>query len=195
MTTEFWWVRHGPTHAKTLIGHTDIAADLSDHKALNRLATFLPKTDAVFSSDLIRASETARAIAKYPSPAQRLKTLREMNFGDWEGLDFTTVAKSDPDLSRKFWENPGDASPPNGESWDVFSRRIHNQINRFTSQNIGQKVVVVAHFGVILAALQLAGNFSAKSVFSFKIANLSVTKLNYDPVSSGWAIQIVNQNV
>lgn len=37
-----WWVRHGPTHAKTFIGWTDRPADLSDTAALARLAAFLP---------------------------------------------------------------------------------------------------------------------------------------------------------
>jgi len=195
MTIEFWWVRHGPTHAKALIGHTDIAADLSDHKALKRLEAFLPETKNVFSSDLIRASETAQAISKSAFPVQKQKGLREMNFGDWEGMDFAAVAKSDPDLSRKFWENPGDTSPPKGESWNLFSRRIHTEINKIISQNPDQKVLIIAHFGVILAALQLAGNFTSKSVFSFKINSLSVTQLNYHPSNSGWTIQSVNQSV
>ncbi len=195
MATEFWWVRHGPTHSKALIGHTDIAADLSDQKSLDRLANFLPKTSAVFSSDLIRASETARAISKNPPPAQRLKNLREMNFGDWEGKDFATVAKSNPELSRQFWENPGNAAPPNGESWNRFSQRIHIEIDKITTKNPDRKIIVVAHFGVILAALQLAGNLTSKSVFSFKVNNLSVTQLTYYSDSSNWEIQNVNQNI
>jgi len=54
-------VRHGPTHAKTMVGHADVPADLSDTAALSRLSNYLPEVPVV-SSDLIRASATADAI-------------------------------------------------------------------------------------------------------------------------------------
>ncbi len=193
MTLDFWWVRHGPTHAKALIGHTDIAVDLSDLPALDRLKSFLPMQDKLFSSDLIRASETAQAISNISAPVLKRKGLREMNFGDWEGKSFEVVAKSDPEFSRGFWENPGDTSPPNGECWNVFSQRIHSEIDTLISLATSKHIVVVAHFGVILAALQLAGGFSNKSVFSFKINNLSVTRLCYHSTNAAWSIRSVNQ--
>ncbi|MDZ4137070.1 MAG: histidine phosphatase family protein, partial [Paracoccaceae bacterium] len=51
--TRFHWVRHGPTHAKAMIGWTDLPADLSDHPAIARLTAFLPDAAGVVSSDLI----------------------------------------------------------------------------------------------------------------------------------------------
>jgi hypothetical protein len=60
--TRFWLVRHGPTHAKTMIGWTDLAADLSDTGALQRLAAHLPPGAPVISSDLSRAIATADAL-------------------------------------------------------------------------------------------------------------------------------------
>ena len=60
--TRFFWVRHGPTHAKTMVGWSDLPADLSDHVALARLSDALPRDAVVVSSDLIRAVATADAI-------------------------------------------------------------------------------------------------------------------------------------
>ena len=57
------WVRHGPTHAKTLVGWTDLPADLSNTAQLQRLSDHLPQDAVVISSDLIRAADTADAIA------------------------------------------------------------------------------------------------------------------------------------
>ncbi|MGL6209472.1 MAG: histidine phosphatase family protein, partial [Paracoccaceae bacterium] len=57
--TRFFWVRHGPTHAKTMVGWTDLPADLSDTAALDRLKATLPQGAVTISSDLIRATATA----------------------------------------------------------------------------------------------------------------------------------------
>ena len=60
--TRFWWVRHGPTHRKDMIGWTDVAADLSDVDRLSRLAAYLPAKAPVICSDLLRCRATADAL-------------------------------------------------------------------------------------------------------------------------------------
>src|SRR5690606_24710314 len=61
--TRFWLVRHGPTHARGMVGWTDLPADLSDGTALARLSAHLPGEAPVISSDLSRAVATADALA------------------------------------------------------------------------------------------------------------------------------------
>ncbi len=51
---DWYWVRHGPTHAKAMIGWTDLPADLSDTAKLARLEAMLPTGGKVVSSDLSR---------------------------------------------------------------------------------------------------------------------------------------------
>lgn len=188
--TQFWWVRHGPTHLKAAIGWSDPPADLSDKNALSRLDQYLPDDALLVSSDLQRAVKTADEISAGRHRIEALKELREMNYGRWDGMAFDEIAQTDPDLSREFWENPGDVSPPDGESWNMLSTRIHNTIQTLSGQH--DEIIVVAHFGVILAALQTAGNFSPSNVFSFKIDNLSVTRLEYLSDASTWRIHGVN---
>jgi alpha-ribazole phosphatase len=94
--TNFWWVRHGPTHATVMAGWSDIAADLSDTAALERLSDYLPATALVISSDLVRCTATADAIA---GARQRLPAdpgLRELNFGDWEMRNWADIDAEDP---------------------------------------------------------------------------------------------------
>ncbi len=195
MAVDFWWVRHAPTWADTMVGHTDVAADLSDKKALSRLAKFLPADAAVISSDLSRSSQTADAITGNRQRLAHSPNLREIFFGDWEGQTFDAVAHSHPDLSRNFWENPGHVAPPNGESWDIFSNRIKDTIHHILENDPPENLILVAHFGVILAALQHAANLPSKSVFSFKISNLSITRLSFLQKSAAWSIRSVNQNL
>lgn len=192
MTTRFWWVRHGPTHEKAAIGWTDIPADLTNVPALNRLSTYLPASARIVSSDLQRASATADVVQvdrlrKPDDPA-----LREMNFGDWDGRSFADIAESDPETSRQFWETPGVIAPPNGESWNDLSSRISAAVDGIIQEHGTGDIVVVAHFAAILTALQRASGMSAKAAFSFKIDNLSVTRLDYIHTTKSWRVHGVN---
>ena len=169
-----WFVRHGPTHAKAMIGWTDLPADLSDHAAIARLRAALPDAPVV-SSDLTRAVQTADALL----PDTRLPhdaALREINFGAWEGLTFTQAQTSDPALIRAYWETPGDVAPPAGESWHQTSARVSQAIDRYIAQGLND-LIVVAHFGAILTQVQRARSITAYAAFAQKIDNLSITHL------------------
>lgn len=192
MTTRFWWVRHGPTHAKAAIGWTDIPADLNDIPALNRLSSYLPADARIISSDLQRASATADAVQANRLRQPDTPALREMNFGDWDGRSFADIGSSDPEASRQFWENPGVIAPPNGESWNDLSARITTKVDGLIQKHGTGDIVVVAHFAAILTALQRASGMSAKAAFSFKIDNLSVTRLDFVHASNSWRVHGVN---
>ena len=192
MTTRFWWVRHGPTHAKAAIGWSDLPADLSDTAAIARLDAHLPTDARIISSDLQRASATADAIQGSRNRLPHTASLREMNYGKWEGLPFPEIAKRDPEISRKFWSEPGQTAPPKGESWNALSNRINTTVDALLTEHGKGDIVMVAHFAVILTALQRASNMSAKAVFSFKIDNLSVTRLDYLHDAKTWRVHGVN---
>ena len=176
--TRFWLVRHGPTHAKSMVGWTDLAADLSDTAALARLNAHLPPDAPVISSDLSRAITTADALGPRPrlphDPA-----LREMHFGKWEARAFAEIEAEDPDHIRAFWETPGDIAPPGGESWNTLAGRIWAALDRHDGR--APDLIVVTHFGPIVAALQRAENLSPETAFAHRIDNLSVTCLTLTP--------------
>ncbi len=184
--TRFWLVRHGPTHARTMIGWTDLPADLSDTDALARLNARLPPDAPVVSSDLARAIATADALGPRPrlphDPA-----LREIHFGQWEQRSFAEIDAESPALIRAFWELPGDSRPPGGESWNDLTARSWAALDRL--QGTAPDIIVVAHFGPILAALQRAAGITALEAFSHRIENLSLTRLTLAPPM----VEVVNQ--
>ncbi|HIP22951.1 MAG TPA: histidine phosphatase family protein, partial [Rhodobacteraceae bacterium] len=167
-------------------------ADLSDTAQISRLKTYLPKDAKFLSSDLTRARETARAIHNGQQWLPEMPEFREMNFGDWEGKGFDAVEKSDPALWRAFWESPGSVAPPNGESWHQLSMRINAALSKLHQSGPQGNIVITAHFAVILAALQQATSMPAAAVFSFKINNFAVTKLDYLHESNNWRVMGVN---
>jgi broad specificity phosphatase PhoE len=173
--SRFFWVRHGPTHAKAMVGWTDLPADLSDQAQLDRLHAHLPSEALVISSDLSRASTTADAIARHRTRLPHDPDLREINFGAWEMKGPNDV--EDQDHLRAYWETPGEVRAPDGESWNDVTTRVNAAVSRLLASHPGQDFVAVAHFGVILTQVQVALNLTAYQAFSHKIDNLSVTEI------------------
>lgn len=188
MTTTFHWVRHGPTHAKTFVGWRDLPADLSDMAQIERLNALLPADAVVVSSDLIRCSKTADTLGRHRWPDDA--RLREFNFGDWDGMPFDIIAKQDPELSRAYWETPGDVAPPNGESWNQSAHRVKGAVEDLRTAHEGKHIIIVAHFGTILTQVARAMEINPQQAMKCKIDNLSVTTLvDYGDV---WGVHRVN---
>ncbi|MEX0348720.1 MAG: histidine phosphatase family protein [Paracoccaceae bacterium] len=188
--TRLHLVRHGPTHAKTMVGWSDLPADLSDTDAIARLSAHLPAHALVISSDLLRAVDTATAVGTGRRRLPHDQALREIHFGDWELRAFYEIEAEDPDRIRAYWEQPGDVRPPNGESWNEVCARVDAAIDQLIAAHTGQDLIVVAHFGVILTQVQRALQLDANAAFGHRIDNLSVTQLTHSP--TGWTVGHIN---
>ncbi len=184
--TRLWLIRHGPTHSDSLVGWSDIPADLSDTARIARLEAALPDAPVV-SSDLDRAVKTADALTARRVRLDHAPELREIHFGDWELRSQEEVAASDPVLARTFWESPGSARPPGGESWDALRCRVHGALDRLAGRG-HEDLIVVAHFGVILCAVQRALGIGAADAFAHRVDPLSLTRVDAPP----WRAGVIN---
>ncbi len=185
-----WLVRHGPTHAKTMIGWTDRPADLSDAAALDRLGAALPEAAEVVSSDLSRAVATADRIGGTRARRSHREELREIHFGAWEDRSFAEIDAETPGEIRAFWETPGAVRAPGGESWDDLTARVTAGIDTELERG-AEDLIVVCHFGAILTQVQRALDLTAQAAFRMKIDPLSVTLLERH--GSGWSVGFVNR--
>lgn len=188
--TRFWWVRHGPTHEKVFTGWRDVPADLSDHAALDRLNAYLPQDAVVISSDLVRAVATADTLSPSRSRLPHEPGLREFDFGVWDGMKFDAIAARDPELSRAFWESPGDIRAPDGESWNDVAARVSDVVTRLTRDHAGRDIIAVAHIGVIMTQIAVAQGQGAYAAMGHVIDNLSVTSMTHE--EDGWRLNLVN---
>lgn len=170
--TQLWLVRHGPTHARRMVGWTDLPADLSDSAALSRLERALPQAPVV-SSDLIRATATADAIQGARPRLPHDPALREFHYGAWEDRSFDEI--DSPEL-RRYFEAPGDHRAPGGESWNDVAARVHGAVTRLAGP---PDLIVVAHMGVILTLWQRARGISPYEALGHKIDNLSLTRIDW----------------
>jgi len=188
---DWWWIRHGPTHAKCMVGWIDIKADLSDKSTLNKLDKHLPNNANVVSSDLSRAIETASAIQNNRNRLANAFNLREFNFGDWDGKNWKDISNAYPELSRAYWSNPGDIAPPNGESWNQSSKRINACVDEINANSSCKNIIAVAHLGVILTQIQRAMNISPLEVIANKIDNFSITRIRFS--KNKWNVIKINK--
>lgn len=178
--TTWHWVRHGPTHEKSFVGWRDVPADLTDTALIARVRDHLPDRAVMVSSDLARSVATADVLtAPRHSRLPHERDLREIDFGIWDGMRFDAIAARDPELSRAFWDQPGDIRAPGGESWNETMARVSAVVDRLNATHPDGHIIAVAHFGVILTQVQRALRVSAYDAMAHKIDNISVTTLRH----------------
>lgn len=141
--------------------------------ALDQRLEKLP-IDAVYSSDLRRAADTAKPLAdRRGLSVTQLADLREVWLGDWERGEFRRRAfERDPEWLEFARTGRWDLVP-NSEGDEALRARVSRTVNRIASAHIGQTVAVVAHGGVINAYVAAAYNLD-RTYFA-AIENTSVT--------------------
>jgi probable phosphoglycerate mutase len=147
--------RHGETDWNAVgrwQGHTDRALTERGRRQAAELAERLvdAEIDAVYSSDLLRAVETAEPVAKRLGlPLQTLPELREVDVGTWAGLTRDEVAERFPDGFRRWseWQTGWE----DGETYDEMGERVVGAILRVAGEHDGGRILVVSHGGAIRA--------------------------------------------
>ncbi|MGN1207405.1 MAG: histidine phosphatase family protein [Eubacteriales bacterium] len=129
-----FFLRHGQSMGnleRRFLGHTDLPlTDLGCRQA-DRAAAYLAEQGitAVYSSDLLRACQTAAPIAeKYGLTVDKCAGLREIYAGKWEGLPFTVLADEYADSYHTFRRDLGRACPDGGESTQEVGDRVYRTI-------------------------------------------------------------------
>jgi len=113
------------------------------------------KWDAVISSPLIRCKRFARSVAhSLDIPFETDERLREYDFGDWDGKTYEEVLHTQHKEVEDFFANPEALTPPNGESYGRFKRRIIGYWEALQENTPpGKRILMVSHGGVILVIL------------------------------------------
>jgi len=151
------FIRHAETEmAGRYCGHSDPDLNAQGRAQLTRLAQLLREEmlDTVYSSDLRRATSTAQAIAAGRNIPRVLRpALREIDFGDWEGLSWEEIEQLDPDYAQKWVISYPHLPAPSGESFQDFERRVLAEVNHLMNCSPGP-IAVVTHGGVLRVVLR-----------------------------------------
>ena len=151
-------VRHGETVAQSSIrfwgGRTNV--DLSEEGRRQVLANlpFLSRQsfDLVVASPLRRAWDGARLLVG-SAPILILEELREVDFGDWEGLTKDEIQLRDPVLYDAWQSHESDFAYPGGEARPDFRARVRRGVEKIAGSG-ATEALVVCHKGVIRLAVE-----------------------------------------
>ncbi|WP_321800098.1 histidine phosphatase family protein [Caballeronia sp. J97] len=188
MTTQVFFIRHGETdwnRIKRIQGHIDIP--LSGHGFLQaeqlgqRLARE-GRIDAVYSSDLQRARQTARPFADALGLDVRLSEgLRERFYGAFQGHDSDEISDKFP-AEYVEWQtrDPGFSPPGDGESQRVFYHRVVHAMEPILAAHQQGRIAVVAHGGVLDCIYRFAMKLSLQEPRNWPLLNCSVNVVDYE---------------
>jgi broad specificity phosphatase PhoE len=153
-TCRLYLLRHGATdnnlaHPPRLQGcRVDAGLSPEGFEQARQTQAFLAQVhlDAVFSSPLLRARQTAEAIA-WPRglEVQVVREITEVDVGRWEGRTWAEVDRSDPEAYRLFTTDAGRNPYMGGENLAEVQARVVPALERLLEQNRGRVVLAVAH--------------------------------------------------
>ncbi len=186
MKTELILVRHGETDWNKegkFQGSTDI--DLSREGILQaRLLKDALKNnfDYVYASPLRRALQTAEILCEDKDDIHPVAVpdLREINFGAWEGLTITQIREQYP-AEYHSWRTDGEHGNLVGSddlSLRSAARRGKNAILNLAEKHAGKKILIVAHGGILKAALIEIFDWKLTMYHRFFLGNTAVTRIS-----------------
>ena len=180
-------VRHGETElnsAERYWGNSDVKLSVTGLRQAERLRDRLveERIDAVFSSVLRRAKATAETIAsRHRLEIITCSELREVNFGELEGLTFEEVNQLYPEVTKLWVEGSPELEYPGGESLRDFDKRVSGFASRLEKYALEETILIVAHSGSLRTLMcQLLGiEMRYRRQLRLDLASLSIME-TYD---------------
>lgn len=196
LLTRILAVRHGETawNKDTRIqGHTDIGLNETGRWQASRLADALADESiaAFYASDLMRAYDTANAVAqRHGQQVSALPALRERCFGEFEGRTWDELREQFPDASEAWRKRVPDFAPPGGESLLQVRDRVVSTLMDLASRHPGEQILVVVHGGVLDQFYRAATGLDLEAPRSWQMGNAAINRLLWSPDGLslvGWA--------
>lgn len=158
---EILLVRHAETDLKgTFCGHSDPSLNAAGRAQLPAVLDAIGRRpiETVLSSDLCRAQETAEVIAQHYGAKLLLRQgLREICFGDWEGLRWQQIEERDSNFAHAWTKTFPRLTPPGGEPVHDFELRIKSELAFLSELGRETALVIVTHAGVMRSMLKAQG--------------------------------------
>lgn len=187
-------IRHPATDlAGTFCGHSDPDLNATGQTQLQALQRKLARSslDRLLSSDLVRTRRCAEALAEQQGIAATFTpALREMHFGDWEGLRWDEVESRFPEQAQRWLQGFATFTPPHAEAYAQFTARISREADDWLRDTADTTLAVVTHRGVLLFLLQ--HYCGVESTTAWHLSAHYATVLFCTPAAAGdrpWAVR------
>lgn len=192
--TQLIFIRHGETHwntEKRYMGHLNSPLTETGLKQAEAVAKRLQHInfDALYSSDLGRAVQTAQAIAEHTGKTLMTDVLlREQDMGLFQGLTRLEAAEKYPEQ----WQAYNNSKQPdyaehNGESVQQLCARVQQIFEVYADKHEGQTAVIVTHGSLLKKLCRVVLGMPAENEQYFTCKN---TSLNiFSQYSENWQLQ------
>jgi alpha-ribazole phosphatase/probable phosphoglycerate mutase len=158
MMSTLLFIRHAETDmAGRFCGHSDPPVNKRGRSQIAELLKALEgkPIDAIYTSDLARALTTADAIAeRFRLSPISVPGLREIGFGEWEGLSWHEIESRDAVYARKWSDAYPHMPAPKGEPFEEFQSRVMTEVERLLALPDRNYLAIVTHAGVLRVVLR-----------------------------------------
>jgi probable phosphoglycerate mutase len=187
-TTRFCLVRHGETDwnaERRLQGYTDIPLNACGLAQAAQMAKALKKAhfqfDALFTSDLQRAKQTAQALEHlYSVSATSHSLLRERHLGALQGLTTSEAPLIEPELWQAHLSRDIHQELRGGESILQFANRIKTVLEEIQEKYTGKTILIVSHGGALDMMYRIASNQALDAQRVIAVPNASLNWISCD---------------
>jgi broad specificity phosphatase PhoE len=185
--SDLWLVRHGQTEWNRVgrwQGQSPTAPGLNEVGRAQALALrnqlLGRQVSAVYSSDLLRAYQTAELLADpLGLPVHLEPRLREMDLGDWEGLLSNEISARFPHHLVERDCNPLQTSAPRGETPGCVAERVASALDDIVMTHCGEPVLIVAHGLSLAAVICLARGIPLERIYDHVPGNASLLHVEW----------------
>lgn len=199
----FYLIRHGQTDWNTghrIQGETDVPLNERGRlqaEAAGKAMRQVP-IDKIYSSDLSRALDTAKAVQRLHEgrkiPIRAIPEFEEVSFGEWEGMTLDECSRRWPDLYAKWKQNATSITPPGGETPEEMASRVGRGFRIIGEDGDLAKdssVVITAHGAVLEYIFDwLLRNESEHQ--EIIVGNASISLVDYDYATGKGRIDFLN---
>jgi probable phosphoglycerate mutase len=131
----------------------------------------------IVTSPMQRCQAFAEAMQdRYGLPVDVDSRLQEVGLGSWEGFSPDEIIARNEAEYRAFYENPQRHRPPGAEPLEAFGARVADALEALLERYAGRHVLVIAHAGVIRAALGYVLRSEPLAWYRTRIDNAAFTR-------------------
>ena len=184
-TTRLFAIRHGETAwnaGARMQGQLDVELNETGRWQAGRLVLALADEGlaAVYSSDLLRARQTAEAVGRAAGlPIVTDPGLRECSFGVFEGHTYAEIDARWPEQALRWRQRDPSFGPEGGETLNDFYARSVATVARLAARHPGQAIALVTHGGVLDCLYRAASRIALQGPRTWRLGNASINRLLY----------------
>lgn len=175
-------IRHGePVGGRKYRGARDDPLSETGWTQMKQAVSDAGPWERIITSPLRRCRDFAVFLGdEHHIPVAVEQRFVELGFGAWEGLTGAQLRQRDPDCLRRFYQDPVAHPPAGAETLAHFVGRVVPAWKALIERHVGERVLIVAHAGVMRAIIAHVLGMPPDRLFRLQIGNATLLSIRGD---------------